>query len=252
MLTDAELERYSRHILLPQIDIAGQLRLKHSKVLIVGLGGLGSPVALYLAAAGVGELHLADFDTVDSSNLQRQILHDTPAAGTLKAESARQRLQALNPLVSLKQHTEKLTAGSLLQLVQGMDLVLDCTDNFLIRDQINAACLARQVPWLSAAAIRMNGQLTLFDPRTAESPCYRCLFSVGDEQETGCNESGVLGPLVGIIGSLQAAEAIKLLAGFGSNLLGRLLLVDMEHTGFRQLAYQRDPACTACGTTNAN
>lgn len=246
MLTDGELLRYSRHILLQDIDIEGQLRLKNSKVLIIGLGGLGSPVALYLAAAGIGELHLADFDVVDSSNLQRQILHDTPAEGSLKTASARQRLQRLNPLIHLQVHEHKLDADRLLQLVQGMDLVLDCTDNFLIRDQINAACLARQVPWVSGAAIRLQGQVTLYDPRQPESPCYRCLFGEGDGDDLGCNEAGVLGPLVGVVGSLQAAEAIKQLSGFGTSLLGRLLLVDLQGSSFRELRIQRDPQCSAC------
>lgn len=247
MLTDAELLRYSRHILLQGIDIEGQLRLKNSKVLIVGLGGLGSPVALYLAAAGVGELHLADFDLVDTSNLQRQILHDTAAEGRRKTDSALQRLRGLNPLIQLHLHEQKLDGAGLLQLVQGMDLVLDCTDNFLIRDQINAACLAHAVPWVSGAAIRLQGQVTLYDPRQAESPCYRCLFGEGAEDDLGCNEAGVLGPLVGVIGSLQAAEAIKLLAGLGQSLLGRLLLVDLQDSRFRELRIPRDPQCSACG-----
>ncbi len=252
MLSDAELLRYSRQILLADLDVAGQLRLKHSKVLIVGLGGLGSPVALYLAAAGVGELHLADFDLVDSSNLQRQILHDTPHAGQLKTRSARERLRALNPLLQLQVHEQKLQPDNLQQLVQAVDLVLDCTDNFLIRDQLNAACLAARVPWVSGAAIRLAGQVTVFDPRTADNPCYRCLFPQQDQTQLGCNEAGVLGPLVGVVGSLQAGEAIKLLAGFGRLLTGRLLLVDLAAPGFRELAYRRDPDCPACGLQRAD
>ena len=247
MLSDAELLRYSRHILLQGIDIGGQLRLKNARVLIVGLGGLGSPVALYLAAAGIGELHLADFDAVDSSNLQRQILHDTPSEGMAKTASALARLQALNPLIRLTAHTTQLDTDSLQQRVQGMDLVLDCTDNFLIRDQINAACLRHGVPWISGAAIRLQGQVTLYDPRQPHSPCYRCLFGSGEDAGSGCNESGVLGPLVGVIGSLQAAEAIKLLTGLGSSLLGRLVLVDLHDSRFRELRIPRDPQCSACG-----
>src|SRR5690554_721591 len=252
MLTDEELLRYSRHILLAGIDIEGQLRLKNSKVLIVGLGGLGSPAALYLAAAGVGELHLADFDVVDSSNLQRQIVHDTPHAGVLKIASARERLQALNPLVRLQLHGNRLDAGNLPQLVQAVDLVLDCTDNFLIRDQLNQACIDARIPWISGAAIRLSGQLTMFNPADSASPCYRCLFPQHDEAAPGCNEAGVIGPLVGVIGSLQAAEAIKYLAGFGNNMVGRLLLVDIASTEFRQLGYQRDPSCSVCGQADAD
>lgn len=247
MLTDEELLRYSRHILLAGLDIEGQLKLKQSKVLIVGLGGLGSPVALYLAAAGIGELHLADFDVVDSSNLQRQIVHDTPHDGSLKVESARHRLQALNPLLALHTHNQKLDADNLGLLVQGMDLVLDCTDNFRIRDQLNRACVIHEVPWVSGAAIRLSGQVTLFDPRQPDSPCYRCLFPAVDEDALGCNEAGVLGPLVGVVGSIQAAEAIKQLAGLGRTLLGRLLLVDMGNSQFRELRISRDPGCTVCG-----
>lgn len=247
MLTDEELLRYSRHILLADIDIAGQLKLKQSRVLIVGLGGLGSPVALYLAAAGVGELHLADFDLVDSSNLQRQIVHDTPHEGALKVESARDRLLALNPLVKLQLHRHKLDLDSLGELVQNVDLVLDCTDNFRIRDELNRACVAHAVPWVSGAAIRLSGQVTLFDPRQPDSPCYRCLFPEVDEAGPGCNEAGVLGPLVGVVGSVQAAEALKQLAGFGRTLLGRLLLIDMGNSQFRELRISRDPGCPVCG-----
>lgn len=247
MLTDDELLRYSRHILLAGIDIEGQLRLKNSKVLIVGLGGLGSPVALYLAAAGVGELHLADFDRVDSSNLQRQILHETASNGQPKTASARQRLHALNPLIRLQVHERQLDSTSLEQLVPGMDLVLDCTDNFAIRDQLNRVCVAHAVPWVSGAAIRLSGQVTLFDPRQADSPCYRCLFPDTAENGPGCNEAGVLGPLVGVVGSIQAAEAIKHLTGLGRTLRGRLLLVDMGSSQFRELRISRDPHCPVCG-----
>lgn len=247
MLSDAELLRYSRQILLADVDVAGQIKLKHSKVLVVGLGGLGSPVAMYLAAAGVGELHLADFDTVDSSNLQRQVVHSTANEGQLKVASAQARLQALNPFIHVQTHSARLSADNLEQLVQSMDVVLDCTDNFRIRDELNAACFAQQVPWVSGAAIRLSGQLTVFDPRSVDSPCYRCLFPDSEEENLGCNETGVLGPLVGVIGSLQAAEAIKLLVGFGRSLVGRLLLVDIANSQFRELKFSRDPACTLCG-----
>ncbi len=247
MLSDEELLRYSRHILLPQLDIAGQLKLKQSKVLIVGLGGLGSPVALYLAAAGVGELHLADFDTVDSSNLQRQILHDTSQQGVAKTKSACQRLQQLNPLIKLVAHEQQLDKQSLKSLVANVDLVMDCSDNFSIRDDINAVCLALAKPWISAAAIGVNGQLTMYNPNQPDSPCYRCLFPELEESAPNCNESGVLGPLVGTIGSLQAVEALKFLSGFGRSLVGRLLLLDLAQTHLRELALSRDPACPSCG-----
>ncbi len=247
MLTDEELLRYSRHILLAGLDIEGQLKLKQGRVLIVGLGGLGSPVSLYLAAAGVGELHLADFDVVDSSNLQRQIVHDTPHAGALKVESARDRLQALNPLINLHVHDVQLDADSLTPLVQGMHLVLDCTDNFRIRDELNRVCVTQGVAWISGAAIRLAGQVTLFNPQAADSPCYRCLFPELEESAPGCNEAGVLGPLVGVIGSIQAGEAIKFLTGLGRTLQGRLLLADLGSTQFREMRISRDPHCAVCG-----
>jgi adenylyltransferase/sulfurtransferase len=247
MLSDAELLRYSRHILLAGIDIDGQLKLKNSRVLIVGLGGLGSPVALYLAAAGVGELHLADFDVVDSSNLQRQIVHDTAHESLPKVESARDRLRALNPLVDLHVHNTQLDADSLGALVQDMDLVMDCTDNFHIRDELNRVCVEQGIAWVSGAAIRLSGQVTLFNPRAAESPCYRCLFPEIEESGPGCNEAGVLGPLVGVIGSIQAAEALKFLTGLGRTLQGRLLLAELGSCQFRELRISRDPGCPVCG-----
>lgn len=247
MLDDQELLRYSRQILLPQVDIAGQLRLRQSRVLIVGLGGLGSPVALYLAAAGVGELHLADFDEVDVSNLQRQVLHDSDALGTGKAESARRRLCALNPHVRLVVHDERLEAESLARAVAAVDLVLDCTDNFATREAINHACVHVRRPLVSGAAIRLEGQVCVFDPRDAESPCYHCLYGDGGEDELTCSEAGVLGPLVGLVGSLQALEALKLLAGFGEPLRGRLLRIDALGSRFRELRVRRDPSCSVCG-----
>ncbi|MFC3606883.1 molybdopterin-synthase adenylyltransferase MoeB [Stutzerimonas tarimensis] len=247
MLDDQELLRYSRQILLPQIDVEGQLRLKQSRVLIVGLGGLGSPVALYLAAAGVGELHLADFDRVDLSNLQRQVLHDSPAIGLGKAESARRRLAAINPQIRLLTLETALDAGSLSAAVAAVDLVLDCSDNFATRAAVNAACVQARVPLVSGAAIRLEGQLSVFDPRLPDSPCYHCLYGAGSEAELTCSEAGVAGPLVGLVGSLQALEALKLLAGFGEPMIGRLLLVDGLSTRFRELRVRRDPGCAVCG-----
>lgn len=250
MLSDDELLRYSRQILLPQIDVEGQLRLKDSRVLIVGLGGLGAPVALYLAAAGVGELHLADFDTVDLTNLQRQIIHGTDSVGTGKVDSAIARLAALNPEVRLVAHRQALDADSLGAAVVGVDLVLDCCDNFGTREAVNAACVAAKKPLVSGAAIRLEGQLSVFDSRRAESPCYHCLYGHGSEAELTCSEAGVVGPLVGLVGSLQALEALKLLAGFGEPLVGRLLLIDALGTRFRELRVKRDPQCAVCGASH--
>lgn len=247
MLSDQELLRYSRQVLLSQIDIDGQLRLKQSKALIVGLGGLGSPVALYLAAAGVGELHLADFDTVDLTNLQRQVIHDSASVGMSKVDSALQRLQAINPEIDLIAHRQALDEDSLAAAVSAVDLVLDCSDNFGTREAVNAACVAAAKPLVSGAAIRLEGQLSVFDPRRDYSPCYHCLYGHGSEAELTCSEAGVIGPLVGLVGSLQALEALKLLAGFGEPLIGRLLLIDALSTRMRELRVKRDPACAVCG-----
>lgn len=248
MLNDEELLRYSRQILLPQIDIDGQLRLKQSRVLIVGLGGLGSPVALYLAAAGVGELHLADFDSVDVTNLQRQVVHDSTQVGRSKVDSAMARLAAINSQVKLVPHRKALDEDSLAAVLAQVDLVLDCCDNFSTREAVNAACVAAGKPLVSGAAIRLEGQLSVFDPRRDDSPCYHCLYGHGSEAELTCSEAGVAGPLVGLVGSLQALEALKLLAGFGEPLVGRLLLVDALGTRFRELRVKRDPQCAVCGS----
>ena len=247
MLTDQELLRYSRQILLQQVDIDGQLKLKHSRVLIVGLGGLGSPVALYLAAAGVGELHVADFDHVDVTNLQRQIIHDTASVGQSKVDSAMARLAAINPEITLLAHRCALDADSLAKAVDAVDLVLDCCDNFATREAVNAACVAARKPLVSGAAIRLEGQLSVFDVRQPASPCYHCLYEHGSDDDLTCSEAGVIGPLVGLVGSLQALEALKLLAGFGEPLVGRLLLIDALGTRFRELRVKRDPACSVCG-----
>ena len=250
MLSDQELLRYSRQILLQQVDIDGQLKLKNSKVLIVGLGGLGSPVALYLAAAGVGELHLADFDSVDLTNLQRQIIHDTHSVGLSKVDSALTRLQAINPEITLIAHRSALDADSLAHAVAAVDLVLDCCDNFGTREAVNAACVAARKPLVSGAAIRLEGQLSVFDSRQPLSPCYHCLYGHGSDDDLTCSEAGVIGPLVGVVGSLQALEALKVLAGFGEPLIGRLLLIDAQSTRFRELRVKRDPACSVCGSAH--
>ncbi|QXH57454.1 molybdopterin-synthase adenylyltransferase MoeB [Pseudomonas maumuensis] len=248
MLSDLELLRYSRQILLSQVDIDGQLRLKHGKALVIGLGGLGSPVALYLAAAGVGQLHLADFDTVDLTNLQRQVIHDSDSVGMSKVDSAIKRLQAINPEITLVAHRRALDEDSLAAAVAAVDVVLDCSDNFGTREAVNAACVLAGKPLVSGAAIRLEGQLSVFDTRRDTSPCYHCLYGHGSEAELTCSEAGVIGPLVGLVGSLQALEALKLLAGFGEPLVGRLLLIDALSTRMRELRVKRDPACAVCAT----
>lgn len=246
-MDDQQLLRYSRQILLPQIDIQGQQRLLDSRVLIVGLGGLGSPVALYLAAAGVGELVLADPDQVDLTNLQRQIIHHAADIDRNKVASAAERVAAVNPQISCRQLPAALAGEALLQAVDEVDLVLDCSDNFATRHAVNAACVQLGKPLVSGAAIRLEGQLSVFDPRRDDSPCYQCLYGEGDEQALSCSEAGVAGPLVGLVGSLQALEALKLLAGFGEPLVGRLLLIDALDTRFRELRVRRDPGCRCCG-----
>ncbi|MGI3131744.1 molybdopterin-synthase adenylyltransferase MoeB [Halopseudomonas pachastrellae] len=246
-MDDQQLLRYSRQILLPQIDIEGQQRLLNSRVLVVGVGGLGSPVALYLAAAGVGQLLLADPDQVDLSNLQRQVIHHAADIGRDKVASAAERVAAINPQVECRPLPSALAGAALQQAVAEVDLVLDCSDNFATRHAVNAACVQLGKPLVSGAAIRLEGQLSVFDPRREDSPCYQCLYGEGDEQALSCSEAGVVGPLVGMVGSLQALEALKLLAGFGEPLVGRLLLIDALDSRFRELRVRRDPACNCCG-----
>lgn len=245
-MNDEQLLRYSRHIMLPEIDYEGQQQLTESRILIVGLGGLGSPVALYLAAAGVGELVLADFDQVDLSNLQRQISHDTDSLGMDKVVSAAKRIQAINPDVRTRLITERLSSTNLDAILDDVDLVCDCSDNFELRFALNAACMRSGKPLVSGAAIRMEGQVTVFDPRRADSPCYRCLYREEGHEALRCSDTGVLSPLVGMIGSLQAAEAIKVLVGFGEPLVGRLALFDLKRTEFRTIRFRRDSACPIC------
>ena len=246
-MNDEQLLRYSRHIMLPGLDIAGQERLLAARVLVVGLGGLGCPVALYLAAAGVGELWLADHDRIDLANLQRQIAYTTADVGRLKTEVMAERLHALNPDLAIRLLPEYLTAKDLQTLASEVDLVVDATDNFATRFALNAACYSAATPLVSGAAIRAEGQVAVFDHRQAAGPCYRCLY---DEQVSdtslSCSESGVLGPLVGLVGSMQALEAVKLLAGYGEPLRGRLLLLDAAVMQWRQLTLAADPACPVC------
>lgn len=246
-LNDAALLRYSRHILLPQIDIAGQERLCAARVLVVGAGGLGAPALLYLASSGIGQLTLVDDDVVELSNLQRQVIHDMNTLGQRKVDSAAQRLAAINPAVSLRLLHERLAGERLQEEVAAHDLVLDCSDNFTTRHAINRACVAAKVPLVSGAAVRFSGQLAVYDVRDAASPCYHCLFPEEGEASDGpCATFGVLAPLVGVIGSLQAVEAVKLLAG-APVALGQLTLYEALDGSFRQLKVPRDPDCPVCG-----
>ena len=245
-MDDNQLLRYSRQIMLPAIGIEGQERLLASRVLILGLGGLGSPAAMYLAAAGVGTLVLADFDRVDLSNLQRQILHTTPRIGTLKTESAKEAVLALNPDCRVETVDRLLEPEELAAETTRADLVLDCSDNFATRFAVNAACVASRTPLVSGAAIRMEGQVSVFSGQPGD-PCYRCLYDEAEEIDESCSENGVLAPLVGIIGSLQACEAVKLLTGAGASLTGRLLLLDALQMEWRMLKLQADPNCPVCG-----
>jgi molybdopterin/thiamine biosynthesis adenylyltransferase len=242
-MQDDELLRYSRQIMLPQLDVAGQEKLLAARVLVVGVGGLGSPVAMYLAAAGVGHLVLVDDDVVDLSNLQRQLAHGTRDIGTNKALSARDTLLALNPGITVTTHTRRLEGDLLEQEVAASAAIVDCTDNFATRFALSDAAFRHGVPLVSGAAIRMEGQLSVFDPRDPASPCYRCLYDEAEELDLSCSSNGVLAPLVGIVGSIQAAECLKLLAGIGSTLVGRLLLVDALGMQFRELRLQAAPGC---------
>lgn len=251
MMNDEQLLRYSRHLMLEGFDVAGQEKLLAAKVLVVGLGGLGCPVAMYLAAAGVGELLLADDDHVDLGNLQRQIAHTTQRIGRNKAESVRDTLLALNPDARVQALPERLAGERLLALVEACDAVVDCTDNFTIRFALNRAAVASGVPLISAAAIRMEGQLSVFDVRGAGTPCYHCLYQEGDELDTSCSQNGVLAPLVGVLGSLQALECIKVLSGTGTPLHGRLLLFDAAALSFTTLQLARNPDCPVCAPLHA-
>ena len=246
-LNDSALLRYSRHILLPEIDIDGQQRLLAARVLVVGAGGLGAPALLYLASAGVGQLTLVDDDTVELTNLQRQVIHDMQTLGQPKVVSAAARLSAINPDVQLRLLNERLAGDSLAAEVAAHDLVLDCSDNFATRHAINRACVAARVPLVSGAAVRFSGQLAVYDVRDEASPCYHCLFPEEGEASDGpCATFGVLAPLVGVIGSLQAVEAVKLLAG-RRPALGQLTLYEALDGSFRQLRVPRDPDCPVCG-----
>ncbi len=245
--SDDALLRYSRHILLDEIGIEGQQAIAAGRVLIVGMGGLGSPAALYLASAGVGTLLLADADVVELTNLQRQIVHRQDSLGQLKVESACSTLAEINPEVKLIPIAERLAGDQLAALVASVDVVLDCSDNFPTRHAVNRACVAARKPLISGAAVRFDGQFAVFDPRQADSACYRCLFGEEGEASDGpCATFGVFAPLVGIIGTMQAAEALKLLIGMPGTPLGRLYTLDLRSHDWRVLKFRRDPACPVC------
>ncbi|MDD2535141.1 MAG: HesA/MoeB/ThiF family protein [Macromonas bipunctata] len=247
-MTDDELLRYSRHILLDELGIEGQECLLAAHAVVVGAGGLGSPVALYLASAGVGHITLIDHDHVDATNLQRQIAHTLARVGQPKAESARVAMHAINPDVRIDALVQRADAALLDALLPRADVVLDCTDNFATRQLLNRACVQHRVPLVSGAAIRWSGQLAVYDSRQSDSPCYACIFAPDDApEETRCATLGVFAPLVGMVGSLQAAEALKLLSGMGSPLVGQLLTFDARTLATRQLRLQRDPDCPVCG-----
>ena len=247
-MDDNQLLRYSRHILLPEIGIDGQQKLLDSRVLIIGAGGLGAPVSLYLAASGVGRLTICDDDSVDLTNLQRQIVHFTDSIGTRKVESARRTLSRINPETVVTAIAERVAGERLEQLVQSADVIIDCTDNFATRHAINRACVRFAKPLVSGAGVRFDGQAAVFDLRRADSPCYHCLFpESGDLEEMRCAVMGVFAPLVGIIGSIQAAEALKLLMGVGQDLTGRLLLLDALTMEWRSVRLRKDPHCAVCG-----
>lgn len=247
-MNDNQLLRYSRHILLPQISYEGQEKLVEGQALIIGAGGLGSPVALYLAAGGVGTLTICDFDTVDLTNLQRQIIHTTQSVGINKAVSAQQTLRALNPETKVQTIEEKSSPESMEKLVREADVVIDCSDNFATRYTLNRICVKLRKPLVSGAAIGFEGQVSVFDMRNDVSPCYQCLFpDMGAEENMRCAENGVFSPLVGMIGTTQAAEAMKLLMGIGESLQGRLLLLDALAMEWRSIRLSRDPACSVCG-----
>ncbi len=247
MISDEQLLRYNRQIMLSQFDVAAQERLLASRVLIVGLGGLGCPAALYLAAAGVGELVLADDDRVEASNLQRQIAHTEASLGQLKVESAAKAISAINSETRVQCLPQRLDADSLLKRVSAVDLVLDATDNFSTRLDINQACVELGKPLVSGAAIRSEGQVSVFDSARGSS-CYRCLYPQGQDNENlSCSESGVLAPMVGVIGSLQALEAVKVLTGYGEALLGEMLLIDGWSAQTRRIKLRKASDCPHCG-----
>jgi molybdopterin/thiamine biosynthesis adenylyltransferase len=248
LLDDAQLLRYSRHILLNELGVEGQEALLASHALIIGAGGLGSPVALYLGSAGVGRITVVDHDVVDETNLQRQIAHNLARVGDPKAESIVAAIAAINPDVRVTPVVQRADEALLGELVAQADVVLDCTDNFATRHAINRACVKHRKPLVSGAAIRMDGQLSVFDARSPGNPCYACVFpESADLEETRCATMGVFAPLVGIVGTMQAAEALKLLTGLGSRLTGKLLMLDGRDLAFNEITLPQNPQCAVCG-----
>ena len=245
-MNDEQLLRYGRQIMLPQVDITGQQKLLESKVLIIGLGGLGSPVAMYLASAGVGHLTLCDHDKVEISNLQRQIVHTTSDLGKPKVQSAAATLRALNPEVQLELIDHQLHDTELQQHIHNADVVVDASDNFRTRFQLNDACVYSKTPLVSGAAIRMEGQVSVFHNENPLSPCYRCLYKDEDDYAQTCSETGVLAPVVGIIGTIQATETLKVLLNIGQTLMGRLMLLDALSMEWRSIKLRKDPQCPVC------
>ncbi len=246
-MDDSTLLRYNRQIMMPALGIEGQAKIMESTVLIVGLGGLGSPVAMYLASSGIGNLVLNDFDDVDLSNLQRQIVHTTESVGQPKVKSAMATLKALNPQIKLLGIHRKLSREELIEQVSGADVVVDATDNFGIRFLINEACVRTRTPLVSGAAIRTEGHLIVYRADLDDSACFRCLYSPDDEPEERCSETGVLGSLCGTIGSLQATEVLKIIAQFGPSMYGRLVLFDAARTEWQEVRVHKDPSCPVCG-----
>jgi len=245
-MNDEQLLRYSRQIMLPQVDIAGQEKLLAAHALVIGAGGLGSPAAIYLAAAGIGWLTIADDDEVELSNLQRQVLHHDADIGKQKTASAKATLATINPEVKVTALPKRLQGEQLDRAVAQADVVLDCSDNFVTRFAVNAACVKHTTPLVSGAAVRLEGQLAVFLPGTGNSPCYSCLYREGEDEDQTCSENGVLAPIVGIIGSMQALEAIKVILQIGETLAGRLVVFDGMTHEWRTLTIPRDPDCPVC------
>ena len=248
-MNDDQLLRYNRHIMLPQVGIEGQNKLHDAHVLIIGLGGLGSPAAMYLASAGTGQLTLVDDDSVELTNLQRQIVHRSQNIGEAKVESARTNLLEINPEIKVHTLRQRLDRDSMREHIAQADIVLDASDNFATRFAINQACVELKKPLVSGAAIQFEGQLTVFDSRRDDCPCYSCLYPATGEDNASCSENGILAPVVGIIGSMQALEAIKLICGIGEPLYGRLLLLDALSLQWRSMKFKKDPACPVCSKT---
>lgn len=247
-MNDEQLLRYSRHLLLEEIDVTGQEKLLGSHALVIGAGGLGSAAAPYLAAAGVGHITLIDHDEVELTNLQRQIMHAESSVGKSKVASGKAFLQRLNSSIQIETIQAKATASLLDELLPSVDIVLDCTDNFSTRHMINAACVQHQTPLVSGSALKLDGQLSVFDPRNANSPCYACIFSPDEEfEEVSCATMGIFSPLVGIIGAMQAAQALQVLIGFGEPLVGRLMLWNGRTTQIDEIRISRNTDCSVCG-----